>query len=377
MKKILFVNQSLSLPYLGYVKTKSREKNLITIISGSLNKNLNLPKWCKYINFKRYSNKSTLSRILTWFIFSFQVFFYCVFNGRKYASIHFCSNPPIIFFFFLILKKFNLINQINYLIYDIYPEVICQKKIFKKNSLLIRLWKYFDTEFIKISDNNLTLTERMKNTLIVRNISPDRVAISPIILPLKKKVILKNKKIIFDKFKVNLKKKNIIYTGNMSVQHDLFPILKTLHKLKKFKKFYNFNFIFTGNGEKLYRYKEFSKKNSLSNVYFLGFVSSNELKILLDNSYFGLLSIQDRFLDTMFPSKYIHYLSYGLPVIGYIKGIKVKNINYFNKNRNFFLCENENSLIRILKKIINNKIYFNKKITLNFFKKNFTKINSA
>ena len=105
MKKILFVNQSLSLLYLGYVKTKSREKNLITIISGSPNKNLNLPKWCKYINFKSYSNKSTLSRILTWFIFSFQVFFYCVFNGRKYASIHFCSNPPIIFFFFFNFKK--------------------------------------------------------------------------------------------------------------------------------------------------------------------------------------------------------------------------------------------------------------------------------
>jgi len=253
----------------------------------------------------------------------------------KNETIVLTSNPPMLGFVLILLKKISKFNLI-FWCQDIFPDTLIVSDILKSKNIFFYLLRLINKFIYNNVDKIVTISNSMMKTLI-KDYRVDSNKIIVIenwnLLNLKKKNIIKNKNII------NKHKINIFYNGNISPVHDEKFAIDFIKQIKNKDLYFK---IFTNSQ---YINKRFDEK--LFNKSFLN--NSSFYRCLL-KSDFQMIFSKPNALKYIYPSKTYNILYLKKPII------------YFNKNDN-------DEIAKFLKKYkiginINNK---NKKKFVNLF----------
>jgi len=304
--KIIFINQSsgyLMIDIINAFKNTYKERVLFTGFLGKRDTPLDDGVKIKWL-FK-YNRKSTFKRLLTWSLAFFKSIFLIKFKYKN-AHLFLVSNPP-----FAILIPFFCKNEYSLLIYDVYPDALVEFKIFKNDSLIIRLWKKANLKIYKKATHVYTITNEMKGRLSQYS-DPNKIKVIPIwadnnfLKPMSKfeNIFLKQHG-LENKFVV-------IYSGNLGKSH---PVEVLLEVAKEFELQNEIVFIIIGEGDKYEFIKKEIKILKLSNVLLFPWQEAAMLPYTLSAADIAVVTLSKEVSDLSIPSKTYSLMSVGVPIL--------------------------------------------------------------
>mgnify|MGYP001249966460 FL=1 len=114
-----------------------------------------------------------LGRTINTISFLISIFIKLLFTDRK--AINFIvSTPPLLLFvgyFLFLIKRQKYVL----LIYDIYPDVAVALDYFKKDSLIVKIWDWFNKKTISKAERTVVLSEGMKRLILSKFENPDKI----------------------------------------------------------------------------------------------------------------------------------------------------------------------------------------------------------
>jgi glycosyltransferase involved in cell wall biosynthesis len=250
------------------------------------------------------NNQSFLYRIVFEIIFSIEVFIRLLFS--KDDDIYFVSSPPFLLavsvFMVSKLKKTEYILDIR----DLYPEILFNLNIIKRNGILAKILLYFEQTIY----NNALMISTVTNGLL-KHIS--------------KKTDNKNIYLIRNGYD-----KDLFYYKKLDKNKDQFTIMfhGTIGKLQNIelildyaelllrKDIQDINFLIIGDGGKSDYLKKEIKNRKLNNIDYLGRKHIKEIPEIINSVDLGISPRMDGVIGkTAFPVKVYEYLACGVPVI--------------------------------------------------------------
>lgn len=312
--KILFINQVVGPLFAEFVSAKCGDENETTILCGSGG---DLVKNCTtdIVLGPAYDKASIIKRFVSWVTFSFFVFRYVWRNGRLYDLVVFTTNSPLNNLSIALLYLFGRINAIEYMIYDIYPEVIFLRWPWSKFLCFpLMIFRFIDSFVVMKSDRVFTLSKGMALTLhnrreIGRDIT---ISVLPVVAsePKVHQNIIESRNEVEEIIDGKLNNFVLVYSGNLGVQHDLSNLIKVVQKpiLEG-----NVSLIVCGDGELRNQYVRAVVGSR--NVWFLPFQEEMQFNNLLNCADISVVSLGGGFGNILMPSKFATYISFGLPVL--------------------------------------------------------------
>lgn len=245
--------------------------------------------------------------------FTISVFFKILLN-KEVKLFFIVTNPPFLPLVGHILKKIKKIEYIT-IVFDIEPNLSIVDGYLKKG-LFTDIWMKLNEISYDNSFRIVVLGRCMKDTIdhLLKNYDPENVVIIPnwedenYIKPLQKEDnwFAKENKLI-DKFVV-------LYSGNMSVQHDLDCVIEAADILRN----KNIYFLFIGEGIKKESLQRKTKQLGLENVVFLPFQPYDTLPYSITSGDINILSQVKGSEGLCVSCKLYTMLATGRPIIALI-----------------------------------------------------------
>jgi len=374
MKRIIFVNQVTGPLMIDMINVFVEKKYKVILYTGKIEKTTrDLDARVKVRKLCLYRKDNNLKRLLTWILFSLQSLICLMYDLNKTTKIYFSSNPPFIPFMALVFKNTSYVH-----IYDVYPNALLALPYVTKNSIVYRLFLYFNKKAFKKAERVFTPSLGMKKMLI-RSTSDKKIKIIPwwadteFIKPVEK---VKNRFIV----KHNLEDKFIVmYSGNFGLTHNIEKILNTALTLKADN---NIKFVIIGDGPKKKIVDLFEKKHNLKNLLVLPFqgekmlpysLSAGDISVVLDS----FSSDEDGESTASIPSKTYYLMSAGSAI--YAESDSTSELNRLINMNDLGMCDNTQDINKFLKfikvcrsdKKLLNKFQENSRLaSLNFTRKN-------
>ena len=249
---------------------------------------------------------------------------------------------------------------------DIWPESIYAVNAISKKNLLISFLRYIEINLYKSANHIVVVTDSFKKDIIHKGINSNKISVfkngcnldffkpSP-----PNEDLLK---------KYNLKKKIVIgYIGTLGMAHGLDFILNSIINLNDDR----LHFLFIGEGSEKDRLLKIKKENKINNVTFIDMIPKSKLI-----NYFNLIDIslvclrRSKTFLSVIPSKIFESAAMNKPILLGLEGESKKIIKMYNAGITF-KPENKKDFIFSLNKIINHKIYMDKKKSLKLFSEAF------
>ncbi|NVN94891.1 MAG: glycosyltransferase family 4 protein [Bacteroidetes bacterium] len=306
-----------------------------------------------------YYNSSTIfKRLFTWLVFTFQCFFLLLFKSKKHEVIY-VTTPPFLVFLGLFFKK--LFNQtFHLLIWDLYPDVMVNFNVIKRNGYIHRIWSKSNKYIFNNASNVFTISESMAEAInkysanIKVKIIPNWVD-SRFITPLEKT----NNPFAIQFHQTD--KLTVMYSGNFGETHDLESIIEVA-KMNNNK---NISFFIIGEGAKKKKIEDLIKKDNIDNITILPLQSSEILPYSLTTADIGVVTLGEGAENVSVPSKTYYMMAAGTAILALA-----------NKNSELSRLVNKYEIGRVIRPgdiqniiIFVNEMYQNK-IALNKFKQN-------
>jgi len=251
-----------------------------------------------------YERNNNFRRFLTWLWAFIQLLVKIKLNHKK-AFLFIVSNPPFAVFIPLFCK-----NRFALLIYDIYPDILTEYKIIKKNSYFTRCWERANRKIFFKAEKIYTISKGMREklskysgnkTIEVIPTWTDNKFLKPI--SKKSNPFIKNH---------NLQNKFVvIYSGNMGYSHNLDFLVQIAVRIKRD----DILFLIIGDGNKNKLLKEKIKATGTSNFKLLPFQDAKDLPFSLSSADLGIVSLGKESSNLSVPSKIYDLMSVGVPVL--------------------------------------------------------------
>tara|TARA_B100000212_G_scaffold337286_1_gene311886 strand:- start:415 stop:1620 length:1206 start_codon:yes stop_codon:yes gene_type:complete len=316
-KRIILFNQVVGQLFYELSLALSNEHELggLLIYGDIIERNKNLESkvklGCNKLN--SYNRNSNFSKISSWVKFTIESTKY-ILNSKSDDLLLISSNPPILILYLYLLTSIKNISFF-VLIYDIYPNVLVEKKFIGAENIFIKLTKFVYSKvyhkalkIITISDNMAKVIKNdfqlEKNNLRV---------IKPWVNCSKIKPIKKSINPYFNNFIKNKNSFVVLYAGNMGISHDMESILEAANILKNKN---DIEFLLIGGGIKYSYAKSFVIKNNLKNVHIFPYQPAEIFPYILSLADASLVSIEDGMENLILPSKTFYYLAAGSAIIG-------------------------------------------------------------
>ncbi len=164
----------------------------------------------------------------------------------------------------------------------------------------------------------------------------------------------------FSYLKINPKKINIWFVGTFGRTYDLSTVISVAKMLDKTNP--NINFIFTGDGEKMKKWR--NESSGLDNIIFTGWVEKKELKYISEISNIGLMAYVKGAPQGL-PNKIYEYMSSSLPILSSLQS-ETKELIEKEKIGLTYTPNNPEDLLAKLKLLVENKDLLNE-MSLNSF----------
>jgi glycosyltransferase involved in cell wall biosynthesis len=263
-----------------------------------------------------YDRSTFRSRIISWLKYVLGATRFILFP--KFGDAFLLStNPPILGFWFWLISR---IRNSPYIlcVYDLYPEVLVQSGILRKENPIAKIWEFLNAKAYGDAQSVITigrgLAEEISQThkgigSKLKIIYPwaDTDVYKPI--PLKRNQLRK---------RFNPEgKKVILYAGNMGGSHDIESMVLAADLLKDRNDLF---FIFVGGGGKWNYVSNYREQHSLKNVGLHPYLALSQLPDLLALATVSLVGLEVGKQQLMLPSKLFYYLASGSPVVALSSG---------------------------------------------------------
>jgi glycosyltransferase involved in cell wall biosynthesis len=230
-------------------------------------------------------NRKKIGQLLNAISFTISVFFKLLLN-KEVKLFFIVTNPPFLPFIGPLLKKIKKIEYIT-IVYDMEPDLLILGGHLKKG-FFTNIWMKFDEIYYKNSFRIVVIGRCMKDRVcqLLKGYNSEKIEIIPnwedekFIKSLRKEDnwFAKENKLV-DKFIV-------LYSGNMSVHHDLDCIVEAAQILRD----KNISFLFIGDGIKKESLQTKTKQLGLDNVLFLPFQSFDTLPFSITSGDIHIVS---------------------------------------------------------------------------------------
>lgn len=304
-KRITIINQDSGYLMIDIANAFAEQGFEVSIITGRLTQRSQPPdprvRIKKIIPFNR---SSIQSRLYTWLIGFFQIWFHVVFYYRK-SHLLIVSNPPFAPFLPLLVK-----NPFSLYIFDIYPDILIEFGMLSVKNPIIHLWKTANKKIFRKAQHIFTLTEGMKSVLEQYTTRP--VKVIPIwsdknfFIPIDKK----NNWFIR---RHHLEEKFIVlYSGNLGITHNLGIIID----LARMTEDSEILFLIIGEGNQKKMLESQIASLNLRNCLLLPRQRTEDLPYSFSSADLALVTLSTKASKYSIPSKTYDFLTAGIPVLG-------------------------------------------------------------
>lgn len=254
-----------------------------------------------------------LGRTINTISFLISIFIKLLFTDRK--AINFIvSTPPLLLFvgyFLFLIKRQKYVL----LIYDIYPDVAVALDYFKKDSLIVKIWDWFNKRTISKAERTVVLSEGMKRLILSKFENPDKIKDKMSIIHNwadDKFFKLINKEDNYFIKNNNLSNKFILlYSGNLALYNSFDTILETAKIIND----PDILFLIIGNGGRKKEIEDYIKLNSLNNVRMMDYLPFKELPYSISSADATFVTVRDGIDGINMPSKLYTIMACGKPIL--------------------------------------------------------------
>lgn len=288
----------------------------------------------------KFSKKSTLGRLCTFFSFQLALFIKLLFKSKShYDYLLVTSVPPLLPFVVAFIAKIKN-KQVLYWALDIQPHLALATGLIKERSLKASIFKICNKFTLNNIKSALTLDKDMKQTLAKDGLKESQIHICPVWPVLLRKCHYNRNNNPF-RLKNHWGEKQIImYSGNFAYCHSLETILLTSQKLINYP---HFHFVFIGGGSQLQRVKNHERNQD--NLVHYPFQKREDLHLSLGASDYQVVVMGDETLGLSHPNK-IYAAMLAKKVIIYVgpqKSFIAKHLK--NCPGNILVCHGEVDLL--------------------------------
>ena len=304
-KPIVFVNQSSGYLMIDIIHTFGKHFTDNVLIAGTINpRNNPLGNQVVIEKIVPINRKSTLKRLISWSL-GFLKTLYLVKTKYRNAHLFLTTNPP-----FAPLIPLFCSNSYTLLVYDVYPDVLTEFKILRKDSFFVKLWQNANRKVYAKADQLFTISEGMKSCM--EFYSGDRmVKVVPVWTDNKflKPISKKENPFVISQGLEN--KFVVLYSGNLGYTHDLDVIIEIAAKIKHTDLF----FLIIGEGDKKSQLQQKISDHGLTNCRILPLQPIEILPYSLATADLGIVSLGKGASMLSVPSKTFNLMSVGVPLL--------------------------------------------------------------
>lgn len=276
----------------------------------------------------------------------------------------------------VLLSKYLLKKPIVYNVQDIWPLNAIQISLLKQKSLAYKILDKIQEKVYKNANHLITISKDMKETLIQKGIRENKISM----------VynwsyhdecfdVAVGDNYFIDKYKINLKRFNVVYAGNIGKMQNIEIIIEAAKILKDNK---NIHFYFVGDGVEKNNYQAKVKEYNLSNVSFLPMQPASKAHYIYAMADVNVIPLHKGVIKTALPSKTAVCLATGRPIIACLD-LESKFAKSLSKLDNCYVVDPESSedLARQILKNYKNGKEVASSSQCEFFKKEFSKDKNA
>lgn len=289
----------------GYPKEYNSNKNIAMVENYE---NIKIQR----LNYKQYSRKSTIGRLMNYFSFTLNVLKNMKYI-KDYKAIIIYSNPPILPVVAYLAKKLYR-TKIIFVSYDVYPELAIETDSIRENSIISKFMAKLNAKLFPLIDQVITLSDEMRIFLLNNrsNLSNKNITVIPNwdTTKFEGSPEVKN-----DKFKQLKDKKVISYFGNLGVPQDEQIIFGLLDAFRNRE---DIHFLFAGHGNKVSQLKNYVSQKSINNIDIFDFLTGQDFEDAMKITDFSIVSLKNNLNGLAVPSKTYTSLRAGIPIIAHL-----------------------------------------------------------
>ena len=306
---ILYVNQVVGPLFEQFIDAHSEGDSYAIFTGNIVNSSYDRQKIVPSIS---YSKSNFVFRIVTWLLFSLHLLVYLFMRHKDYDTVVITSNSPFnsfaIYFLSYIFPNINY----DYMIYDIYPDVINYKYPSASLKSALCFWEFVERKVVERSRLCFSLSDDMTKAIDKRLAVKSKCITLPMVASLRHRNRDKAdyRAMVEDHLGVRLNKYVLIYAGNLGSQHSFDNLVKVLSK-KNLED--EVSLLVFGEGDRKKAYQGYAKGSK--NISIQDFQNDQDFESLMYASDIAIVGLSGGFGSTMMPSKAVSYLSFGLPIL--------------------------------------------------------------
>ncbi|WIK66128.1 glycosyltransferase family 4 protein [Globicatella sanguinis] len=225
------------------------------------------------------------------------------------------STPPITFN--NVIKYIKLRdNAISYLLLkDIFPQNAIDLKMFSKNLMIYKYFRFKEKQLYLNSDVIGCMSEENKNYIIKNNKNiEDKVEINPNSIRIEEYNQMDNIEIESLKRQLNIPMDKLIYLygGNLGKPQGIDFLIDVIKKNENNSKHF---ILIVGTGTEYTKLDNYLKVNKINNTKLIDFIPKKDFDKIVKLADVGLIFLDYRFTIPNFPSRLLTYLQNKLPVL--------------------------------------------------------------
>jgi colanic acid biosynthesis glycosyl transferase WcaI len=313
--KIIFLNQVSGLLFSQLVEDIASNVYLECILNTGYMEEKTMIKSAKVRNAPTYITSSLLSRLISWFQYTIDAFFYCWITTNN-DIVFIVSNPPFNGIIGWLLKKLNGSRYI-ILLYDLHPDTAVAFGKLSESNPITKIWRWINRNVWENASAVITLglcmAERVEKQFDASKTISGKVLIVPpwadteYIRPIPKlenpflqQLILSDKTII-------------LYSGNFGISHDIESILSACKHLTLRE---DIHFLLIGQGKKWQNAVDYQQREQLPNLTVLPYQPESVYPYSIASGDIALVSLELAAESLMLPSKTYSSMAAGSCIVG-------------------------------------------------------------
>lgn len=252
----------------------------------------------------RYDRTSNIRRIFSWVIGTIQILGIILIRFRK-SHLFIVSNPP-----FATLIPLFIRNNFSLMVFDIFPDALIEFGVFRKKSMIMRVWNWANRRVYKRATHIFTLTPGMKQA-VAQYVDNEKIKVIPLwtsnnyLKPIPKKY-----NYFIDNH--NLHGKFIVlYSGNFGIAYYLDLIIDIASKVTDKR----IIFVIIGGGPAEKGLRQKIERLGLKNCLMLPWQEIQILPYSLSAADLSIVTLSENALKLGIPSKVYNYMSVGTPIL--------------------------------------------------------------
>lgn len=305
MLRVLIVSQATPQWLVDQICMALPKNTKVDCITGSKISKVNI------IQAPRYNNKSYLTKLISWFQFTFFLFSWNNKNSQPYDLLIATSNPPFNSIS-LIKEKEKMKCPFVFINWDIYPQgVISANSPFPLN-FVFKLWNKANNKYYPKIDQMITIGESMKQLINDYLSKPLNIMVIPISVDTNLiQPVLKESNVFLQQNNIN-SKWVVLYSGAMGYSKNIELILETAKVLKANTEI---TFVLIGSGPKYDIAKDYLKKQGLKNVRLFPLQPDGIYPHSISCGDIAILPEQIKKVNTSIPSKCYSMMASGEAIV--------------------------------------------------------------